>query len=61
MTQLSHLSHPYDTFHFCLLLIIKHYPYDIILHIITFIYIITLITIIYIIIVTFPVLNVRSI
>ncbi len=57
MTQLSHLSHPYDTFQFCLLFIIKHYTYDIIIHII---YIITLITIIHIIFVTIPVFNVRS-
>ncbi len=65
MTHLSHLSHPYDTFQFCLLLIIKHNPYDIIIHIITLIYFMTLITIIlfiHIIKVTIPVtvFNVRS-
>ncbi len=38
MTPLSHLSHPYDTFQFCSLLIIKHNPYDIIIRIITLIY-----------------------
>ncbi len=60
MTPLSHLSHPYDTFEFCPVLILKPYPYDIIIRIITLIYIITLITIIHIIFVTISVFNVRS-
>jgi hypothetical protein len=46
IAQLYHLSHPYDAFRFCLLLIIKHNPYDIIMHIISLITILTLITII---------------
>ncbi len=65
MTPLSHLSHPYNIFQFCLILILKPYPYDIIIRIITLIYyytyytydiiirIITLITLIHIISVTF--------
>ena len=51
ITLLSHLSHTYDIFQFFLHLIIKHYPYD------NIIYIITFITIIHIIIVSIPVFN----